>query len=63
MAAEVALARAVGSAIVMPGYVCGEEYWGLTAMLHAYAFTLGVSGPHPALLEAMACGNCVSADA
>ena len=44
---------------VFPGYVFGKGYNELSS--HAYAFieTSGVGGTHPALLEAMAFGNCV----
>jgi len=63
IAALRARARDAGPAIVMPGYIFGEGYWELTSNAHAYAFTSGASGTHPALLEAMACGNCVIANA
>ncbi len=45
--------------IVFTGYIFGEGYWELGS--HAYAFveTSGVGGTHPALVEAMAFGNCV----
>jgi glycosyltransferase involved in cell wall biosynthesis len=44
---------------VFTGYVFGKGYNELSS--HAYAFieTSGVGGTHPALLEAMAFGNCV----
>ncbi len=47
--------------IVFTGYLFGEGYWELNS--HAYAFveTSGVGGTHPALVEAMHCGNCVVA--
>jgi glycosyltransferase involved in cell wall biosynthesis len=47
------------SRFVLPGYVFGKGYNELSS--HAYAFieTSGVGGTHPALLEAMAFGNCV----
>lgn len=47
------------SRVVFTGYVFGEGYEELCS--HAYVFveTSGVGGTHPALLEAMALGNCV----
>ncbi len=48
--------------IVFTGYVFGKGYRELGS--HAYAFveTSGVGGTHPALIEAMALGNCVVAN-
>ena len=48
-----------GHNVIFTGYVFGEEYRELGS--HAYAFveTSSVGGTHPALLEAMALGNCV----
>ena len=45
--------------IVLTGYVFGNGYHELGS--HAYAFveTSGVGGTHPAVVEAMAFGNCV----
>jgi len=45
--------------VVFTGYVFGEGYHELGS--HAYAFveSSGVGGTHPALVEAMAFGNCV----
>lgn len=45
--------------IVFTGYVFGKGYRELAS--HAYLFveTSGVGGTHPALIEAMALGNCV----
>lgn len=45
--------------VVFTGYLFGEGYRELSS--HAYAFveTSGVGGTHPALVEAMAFGNCV----
>lgn len=45
--------------IVLTGYVFGRGYHELGS--HAYAFveTSGVGGTHPAVVEAMAFGNCV----
>ena len=48
-----------GPNVVFTGYLFGEGYQELSS--HAYAFveTSEVGGTHPALLEAMAFGNCV----
>ncbi|MCA9960204.1 MAG: DUF1972 domain-containing protein [Anaerolineales bacterium] len=45
--------------IIFTGYVFGQGYYELGS--HAYIFveTSGVGGTHPALVEAMAFGNCV----
>jgi glycosyltransferase involved in cell wall biosynthesis len=45
--------------VIFTGYLFGEGYRELSS--HAYAFveTSGVGGTHPALIEAMAFGNCV----
>ena len=58
-----ALRASAGEDVLLPGYIFGDGYWELVANAHAYAFTSGASGTHPALLEAMACGNCVIANA
>lgn len=50
-----------GRNVIFPGYVFGEDYWELNCNAFAYVFTSGAAGTHPALLEAMACGNCVIA--
>lgn len=50
-----------GHNVIFPGYVFGEDYWELNCNAFAYVFTSGAAGTHPALLEAMACGNCVIA--
>lgn len=47
--------------VIFPGYVFGDDYWELNCNAFAYVFTSGAAGTHPALLEAMACGNCVIA--
>ncbi len=53
------LKASAGPDVVFTGYVFGEGYRELSS--HAYAFveTSEVGGTHPALLEAMAFGNCV----
>lgn len=56
------LKRRAGPNVIFPGYVFGDGYWELNSNAYAYAFTSGASGTHPALLEALACGNCVIAN-
>ncbi|HEX5503869.1 MAG TPA: glycosyltransferase [Thermomicrobiales bacterium] len=56
------LKRRAGPNVVFPGYVFGDGYWELNGNAYAYAFPSAASGTHPALLEAMACGNCVIAN-
>jgi glycosyltransferase involved in cell wall biosynthesis len=48
-----------GPGVVFTGYVFGEGYQELGSNARLVAFTSGVGGTHPALLEAMAFGNCV----
>jgi len=45
--------------VVFTGAVYGEGYHELGSNAHVFAFTSGVGGTHPALLEAMAFGNCI----
>lgn len=45
--------------IIFTGYVFGEGYWELASNAYAFVETSGVGGTHPALVEAMAFGNCV----
>ena len=45
--------------IVFTGYVFGEGYHELGSNAHIFVESSGVGGTHPALLEAMAFGNCV----
>ena len=45
--------------IVFTGYVFGKGYQELGSNAHIFAETSGVGGTHPALIEAMAFGNCV----
>jgi glycosyltransferase involved in cell wall biosynthesis len=47
--------------IVFTGYVFGEGYHELGSNAHIFVETSGVGGTHPALVEAMAFGNCVVA--
>ena len=46
-------------AVVFTGYVFGEGYQELNTNAYAFVETSGVGGTHPALVEAMAFGNCV----
>ncbi len=45
--------------VVFTGYVFGEGYQELNTNAYAFVETSGVGGTHPALVEAMAFGNCV----
>ena len=45
--------------IIFTGYVFGEGYWELANNAFTYVLTSGVGGTHPALVEAMAYGNCI----
>lgn len=45
--------------IVFTGYVFGEGYLELGSNAYVFVETSGVGGTHPALIEAMAFGNCV----
>ena len=45
--------------IVFTGYVFGKGYLELGSNAYLFAETSGVGGTHPALVEAMAFGNCV----
>jgi len=47
------------SRVVLTGYVFGEGYRELGSHAHIFVETSGVGGTHPALVEAMAFGNCV----
>jgi len=46
--------------IVFTGYVFGKGYYELGSNAYIFVETSGVGGTHPALLEAMAFGNCVA---
>ena len=48
-----------GPGVVFAGYVFGQGYHELGSNARIFAFASGVGGTHPALLEAMAFGNCV----
>ncbi|CAN5600402.1 glycosyltransferase [soil metagenome] len=43
------------------GAIYGSGYWELNHFAYAYIFPVLAGGTHPALIEAMACGNCVLA--
>ncbi|MCW5851724.1 MAG: DUF1972 domain-containing protein [Anaerolineae bacterium] len=58
---KAALHAAAGPNVVFTGYLFGEGYRELNANAYAFVETSGVGGTHPALLEAMAFGNCVVA--
>ncbi|MBI2845911.1 MAG: DUF1972 domain-containing protein [Chloroflexi bacterium] len=47
--------------VIFTGYLFGEGYRELGSWPYAFIETSGVGGTHPALLEAMALGNCVVA--
>jgi glycosyltransferase involved in cell wall biosynthesis len=53
------LKSVAGSGVVFTGYVFGEGYHELGSNARLFVFASGVGGTHPALLEAMAFGNCV----
>jgi len=53
------LHAAAGSNVVFTGYLFGEGYRELASNAYVFVETSGVGGTHPALLEAMALGNCV----
>lgn len=48
-----------GPGVVFAGYQFGENYHELGSNARIFVFASGVGGTHPALLEAMAFGNCV----
>jgi glycosyltransferase involved in cell wall biosynthesis len=45
--------------IIFTGYVFGKGYYELGSNAYIFVETSGVGGTHPALIEAMAFGNCV----
>lgn len=54
-----ALKANAGPGVVFTGYTFGAGYHELGSNARAFIFASGVGGTHPALLEAMAFGNCV----
>jgi glycosyltransferase involved in cell wall biosynthesis len=55
------LRRDAGENVRFTGAIYGSGYWELNHNAYAYIFPVVASGSHPALIEAMACGNCVLA--
>ncbi len=53
------LKATAGPGVVFTGYTFGAGYHELGSNARVFAFASGVGGTHPALLEAMAFGNCV----
>jgi glycosyltransferase involved in cell wall biosynthesis len=47
------------SRVILTGYIFGKGYQELGSNAYAFVETSGVGGTHPALIEAMALGNCV----
>jgi glycosyltransferase involved in cell wall biosynthesis len=48
-----------GDTVRFTGAIYGDGYWELNQHAYTYVFPVMSSGTHPALIEAMACGNCV----
>ena len=55
------LREQAGDAVRFTGAIYGDGYWELNHHAYTYIFPVMSSGTHPALIEAMACGNCVLA--
>ena len=53
------LKATAGPGVIFAGYVFGDGYHELGSNARVFVFASGVGGTHPALLEAMAFGNCV----
>lgn len=53
------LHRHAGDRVRFTGAIYGPGYWELNQHAYTYVFPVLSSGTHPALIEAMACGNCV----
>src|SRR3954463_9813141 len=49
--------------VVFPGYVFGQGYWELQRHAYLFCAPTEVGGTHPVILEALAAGNCVLANA
>ena len=56
------LRKRAGDGVIMTGYQFGEAYEELQSNCYAYVQATEVGGTHPALVEAMAYGNCVIAN-
>jgi glycosyltransferase involved in cell wall biosynthesis len=54
-----ALKKRAGDDVLFTSYIFGEGYRELNANAYCFVETSAVGGTHPALLEAMAFGNCV----
>jgi len=50
-----------GERVQFTGAIYGDGYWELNHFAYAYIFPVSSSGTHPALIEAMACGDCILA--
>lgn len=55
------LRRDANGSVRFTGAIYGSGYWELNQNAYAYIFPVVAGGTHPALIEAMACGNCVLA--
>lgn len=51
--------KAADDRVLFPGFVYGRGYRELLSNALAYVHATEVGGTHPALVEAMGCGNCV----
>ena len=51
-----------GSGVIFTGYQFGDSYWELCSNCYLYVQAGEVGGTHPALIENMACGNCIVAN-
>lgn len=58
---KASLRRESDGLVRFTGAIYGSGYWELNQNAYAYIFPVVASGTHPALIEAMACGNCVLA--
>lgn len=58
---KASLRREADGLVTFTGAIYGSGYWELNQNAYAYIFPVVASGTHPALIEAMACGNCVLA--
>jgi glycosyltransferase involved in cell wall biosynthesis len=58
-----ALKKSAGARVIFTGYQFGESYWELCSNCLLYVQATEVGGTHPALVENMACGNCIVANA
>lgn len=53
------LKASAGANVIFTGYLFGDGYRELSSNAYLFVETAGVGGTHPALVEAMAFGNCV----